>query len=85
MNKLININDSINELIMQLTGCYMVGFGIWLRYEWDFRNYIRELHMFQFWTGNYILIVVGSFVMVLSFIGCCGAIMENPSLLGLVR
>lgn len=35
-------------------------------------------------VGVYILIIAGSFMMVVGFLGCCGAIQESPFMLGLV-
>lgn len=61
----------------------IVAMGLWMRYEWEFKQYILQLGMQQFWTGAYILIVTGSFVMFFSLIGCWGAIAENPNVLGL--
>ncbi|XP_031658021.1 CD9 antigen-like isoform X4 [Oncorhynchus kisutch] len=34
-------------------------------------------------VGVYILIIAGSFMMVVGFLGCCGAIQESPCMLGL--
>lgn len=36
-------------------------------------------------VGVYILIGVGALMMVVGFLGCCGAIQESPCMLGLVR
>lgn len=35
-------------------------------------------------TGVYILIAAGALMMVVGFLGCCGAIKESPCMLGLV-
>lgn len=35
--------------------------------------------------GVYILIAAGALMMVVGFLGCCGAIQESPCMLGLVR
>ena len=35
--------------------------------------------------GVYILIAAGALMMVVGFLGCCGAIKESPCMLGLVR
>ena len=58
--------------------------GVWIRCDWDFKHIIHQLEMYQFWTGAYVLIAASVIVMVLSAFGCCGAITENPALLGLV-
>lgn len=36
-------------------------------------------------SGVYILIAAGALMMVVGFLGCCGAIQESPCMLGLVR
>jgi hypothetical protein len=72
-------------IFFQLTAVVILTLGLWIRYDWDFKHYILELHLYQFWTGVYILIAAASIVMALSFIGCCGTITENPTILGLVK
>ncbi len=69
----------------KVTAVVILTLGLWIRYDWDFKHYILELRLYQFWTGVYILIAAASIVMAISFLGCCGAIMENPTVLGLVR
>lgn len=71
-------------LFSQLLAVAIFTLGLWARYEWDFKHFIYELHLEAFWTGIYILVVTSGIVMVISFVGCCGAIMENPMLLGIV-
>lgn len=73
------------NFFFQLTAVVILTLGLWIRYDWDFKHYILELHLYQFWTGVYILIAAASIVMALSFIGCCGTITENPTILGLVK
>lgn len=36
-------------------------------------------------VGVYILIAAGALMMLVGFLGCCGAIKESPCMLGLVR
>lgn len=36
-------------------------------------------------VGVYMLIGAGALMMVVGFLGCCGAIQESPCMLGLVR
>lgn len=38
----------------------------------------------RFVAGVYILIAAGALMMVVGFLGCCGAIKESPCMLGLV-
>lgn len=71
------------NVVSFLLAIAIFALGLWARYEWDFKHFIYELHLEAFWTGIYILIVTSGIVMVISFFGCCGAIMENPTLLGI--
>jgi len=71
------------NVVSLLLGMVIFGLGLWIRYQWSFKQYVYELQMFQVWTGAYILMVTAFFVMFMAFIGCCGAIMENPLLLTL--
>ena len=70
---------------MQITGIIIFVLCMWMRYDWDFKVYVYKLEMYQVWTGIYVLIVVSAFVILVSFIGCCGAVTENPTILGMVR
>lgn len=44
---------------------------------------VNPLHTHVF-VGVYILIAAGALMMVVGFLGCCGAIQESPCMLGLV-
>jgi len=48
-----------------------------MRMETDVRDWIRELEMFQYWNGLYILMVAGAIIVIISFCGCCGALTNN--------
>ncbi len=68
----------------QVLALVVCGLGVWIRCEWDFKMYVHELQMYQFWTGAFILIAASVIVMLLSAFGCYGAITENPTVLLLV-
>lgn len=69
---------NVASLVLALVVC---GLGVWIRCEWDFKMYVHELQMYQFWTGAFILIAASVIVMLLSAFGCYGAITENPTVL----
>lgn len=55
-----------------------------MRLETDVRDWVRELEMFQYWNGLYILMVAGIIVIIISLCGCSGALTNNISLLTIV-
>jgi len=71
------------NVLSLITAVAVCTLGVWIRCDWDFKHIIHQLEMYQFWTGAYVLIAASVIVMVLSAFGCCGAITENPALLGL--
>lgn len=71
---------------LQLLGCAILAVGIWILVGDNFNKYVDGAEEFAFLqTGAYILIVIGVVIMVIGFLGCCGAIRESQVMLGLVR
>jgi len=68
-----------------LAGLAMVGVGIWLRVDPNgVKKYVESDQSFEMlYTASYVLIGVGAVVLVISFLGCCGAIKESSCLLGI--
>uniref|UniRef100_H2Y5S0 Tetraspanin n=1 Tax=Ciona savignyi TaxID=51511 RepID=H2Y5S0_CIOSA len=66
---------------IQLCGCAVLGLGIWVVV--DFSSFTATLNatslLFQY--ASYVVIVVGSITIVMSFIGCVGAWKKNKCLL----
>ncbi|XP_051517092.1 CD82 antigen-like [Myxocyprinus asiaticus] len=71
------------NLIFFIFGSMIMGFGLWILL--DNQSFIAVLQdsSMALKVGSYILIGVGSFSMVLGFLGCLGAIYEIRCLLGL--
>ena len=73
----------------------MIGVGIWIKVhpetfssatkDTQLEVIEKDLSSYGFSNvGAYCLIVVGSFVMIVSFLGCCGAVKESQCMLGMV-
>ncbi|XP_069375699.1 CD9 antigen-like isoform X2 [Paralichthys olivaceus] len=72
------------NFLFWLAGSGVLAVGLWLRFD------SRTAGLFEgedsptvFFTGVYILIAAGALMMVVGFLGCCGAIKESPCMLGL--
>lgn len=70
------------NVISLITAVAIIAFGIWLRWDWDMRQYVYGLHMEQFWYGVYMLIAAASVVLVISALGCVASIKESAGMLG---
>lgn len=57
---------------------------VWIRSEPGLEEWIRILDVYIFYVGIYILILSGVVVMIVSFLGCCSALMEHSKALVLV-
>ncbi|XP_078586593.1 tetraspanin-4-like isoform X1 [Branchiostoma floridae x Branchiostoma japonicum] len=67
------------NLLFWLAGCGILGVGIWLRVtQGDFATLVPSI---PFVTAPNLCIIAGVIVMVVGFIGCCGALKENKCLL----
>lgn len=67
----------------KLLGCAMLGVGIWLLVSDDFTKYSDADDSLSFiYTGAYILVAIGGLIMIIGFLGCCGAIRESQCMLG---
>lgn len=72
------------NFLFWLLGCAILGVGIWVRVDENFSRYVSNNEQFNIlYTGAYILIAIGVVIMVIGFLGCCGAIRENQCMLGL--
>ncbi|XP_063111689.1 leukocyte surface antigen CD53 isoform X2 [Cavia porcellus] len=66
------------NLLFWLCGCCILGFGIYFLVHNDFGVLFHKL---PFLTLGNILVIVGSIIMVVAFLGCMGSIKENKCLL----
>lgn len=70
----------LNFLLFCL-GVAGAGIGIWTLNDPDFWKYKLNLPLDEFYAAVYIVIVVGFVLVIIGFIGCCGAILDNACLL----
>ncbi|KAM9754963.1 CD9 molecule a isoform 2-T2 [Menidia menidia] len=67
-----------------LAGTAVLCVGLWLRLDPKTKSLFEGPDSpYVFYTGVYILIGAGALMMVVGFLGCCGAIQESPCMLGL--
>ncbi|XP_016125819.1 CD9 molecule b isoform X1 [Sinocyclocheilus grahami] len=72
------------NFIFWLAGTGVFAVGLWLRFDERTKGlFTGEGPPSVFLTGVYILIVAGAIMMVVGFLGCCGAIRESACMLGL--
>ncbi|XP_051544095.1 CD9 molecule b isoform X1 [Myxocyprinus asiaticus] len=72
------------NFVFWLAGTGVLAVGLWLRFDERTKGlFTGEGSPSVFYTGVYILIVAGAIMMVVGFLGCCGAIRESSCMLGL--
>ncbi|KAL3061601.1 hypothetical protein OYC64_009708 [Pagothenia borchgrevinki] len=72
------------NLVFWLAGTAVFTIGLWLRLDPQTKGLFEETDSPNvFYTGVYILIAAGALMMVVGFLGCCGAIQESPCMLGM--
>ncbi|XP_015261199.1 PREDICTED: tetraspanin-8 [Gekko japonicus] len=69
----------IFNFVFWVCGCIILGVSIWMRVSKSAQEEFKiDDSMF---SGVYLLIAVGSIIMVLGFLGCCGAAKESQCML----
>lgn len=71
------------NFIFWLAGTAVLGIGLWLRFDSQTKSLFGNGEDTSFYTGVYILIGAGALMMLVGFLGCCGAIQESTCMLGL--
>uniref|UniRef100_A0A8C5S9U9 Tetraspanin n=1 Tax=Laticauda laticaudata TaxID=8630 RepID=A0A8C5S9U9_LATLA len=67
------------SFLQWLGGCGILGVGIWLAVTQG--NFATLSSSFPSLSAANLLIITGTFVMIIGFVGCIGAIKENKCLL----
>ncbi|XP_069760170.1 tetraspanin-8-like isoform X2 [Narcine bancroftii] len=65
----------------ELCGSVILGVAIWVRVSKDAVKQVGDVNIEEFYIAVNILIAVGAIIMVLGFLGCCGAIKESRCML----
>ncbi|XP_063784572.1 CD9 antigen [Pseudophryne corroboree] len=71
------------NFIFWLAGTAVLGIGLWLRFDNQTKTIFESDANTSYFTGVYILIGAGALMMLVGFLGCCGAIQESECMLGL--
>ncbi|XP_018418194.1 PREDICTED: CD9 antigen isoform X1 [Nanorana parkeri] len=72
------------NFIFWLAGTAVLAIGLWLRFDSQTKTMFEaDSSASSFYTGVYILIGAGALMMLVGFLGCCGAIQESECMLGL--
>ncbi|XP_023229364.1 CD9 antigen-like [Centruroides sculpturatus] len=71
---------TLNFIIWCLGGA-LAGIGIFIRSDDYFWSFQRGLALDQYYQACYIIITVGVILLVVGFLGCCGAAMDSPCML----
>ncbi|KGL84553.1 CD9 antigen [Tinamus guttatus] len=72
------------NFIFWLAGTAVLAIGLWLRFDSQTKSiFDLESNNTTFYTGVYILIGAGALMMLVGFLGCCGALQESQCMLGL--
>uniref|UniRef100_UPI0037E8A45E CD9 molecule a isoform X2 n=1 Tax=Semicossyphus pulcher TaxID=241346 RepID=UPI0037E8A45E len=82
--KIVKYLMFVFNVFFWLAGTGVFAIGLWLRLDPKTKGLFEGPDSpYVFYTGVYILIAAGALMMVVGFLGCCGAIQESPCMLGL--
>ncbi|XP_062913785.1 tetraspanin-8-like [Mobula hypostoma] len=81
VNGCIKYSMFVFNFLFWLCGSIILGVSIWLRVNKEALKQIGEVSISEFYTAMDVLIAVGAIIMVLGFLGCCGAIRESKCML----
>ncbi|OXB83558.1 UNVERIFIED_CONTAM: hypothetical protein H355_011377 [Colinus virginianus] len=70
----------IFNFLFWVCGCIILGVSIWIRVSKDAQEAL-DIDSSSMFVGVDVLIAVGSIIMILGFLGCCGAIKESRCML----
>lgn len=77
--------------LLQLAGAAILGVGIWVKVDsGSVLNFLAKIEnvpaeLSRVLNVGYLLIAIGALLLVIGFLGCCGAVRESRCMLLLVR
>uniref|UniRef100_K7G6N1 Tetraspanin n=1 Tax=Pelodiscus sinensis TaxID=13735 RepID=K7G6N1_PELSI len=72
----------IFNFVFWVCGCIILGVSVWMRVSKSAQEVIYELNLdSSLFSAVDLMIAVGSIIMVLGFLGCCGAMKESQCML----
>ncbi|CAG5128280.1 unnamed protein product, partial [Candidula unifasciata] len=70
------------NFIYWLSGCAILGVGIWLRVDESASEFMSKTSKIDIiYTLAYVLMAIGFLIMLIGFLGCCGAVRESQCML----
>lgn len=69
----------------KVLGVSLITVGIIIRIDDALYEYTKALDMERYYTGSYLCMIIGVFIMIIGFLGCLGAAIESPCLIVFVR
>uniref|UniRef100_A0A0B7AY31 Tetraspanin n=1 Tax=Arion vulgaris TaxID=1028688 RepID=A0A0B7AY31_9EUPU len=70
------------NFIYWLSGCAILGVGIWLRVDENAAEFMNKSSKIDvIYTLSYVLMGIGFLIMIIGFLGCCGAVRESQCML----
>merc|ERR1719427_2220938 len=72
----------LNNFLYWLLGLGFVAVSIWLLFDEQLYGQTLESKKADYFTGTYILLVLGALIATIRFLGCCGSWKESACMLG---
>ncbi|XP_045459515.1 tetraspanin-2A [Melitaea cinxia] len=69
------------NVVLWLFGVSIFALCLWICFEPGFNEWMRVLELQKYFIGIYIILIVSLGIMIIAFLGCGSALMENISLL----
>lgn len=87
MSDLTGINYCIKYLlfifnfVFWLLGITILAVGIWVRVDYTVHHLVQSTGFEYYYTSCYLIIASGCIIMIIGFLGCVGALREQPCML----
>jgi len=73
----------ITNFLFWLVGLGVVAVSLWLLFDEQLYKQTLDAQREDYFTGTYLILVVGALMTIIGFLGCCGAWRESTIMLGL--